>query len=125
MNRIVPTLITFAAMTLTPAVAQAQDSFGAIAYSSQTTAYGITADRSSPGAAEQRAIFLCELESQSGDCRSLLVFKNACGAVAANQDGSVGTGWGVNPSLAGGYAIESCESNFGKACVVLDTVCTP
>jgi serine/threonine-protein kinase len=103
-------------------VAYGFDNFGAISYSSVTGAYGLSYDYRSRNAAERRAIRECEGYAGSGDCRILVWFRNACGALAQG-DGGVGTGWGANVSIAQQYALQSCRRYY-RNCRVVKWVCT-
>jgi serine/threonine-protein kinase len=101
----------------------AQDQYGAIAYSSATTAYGMSKNYATQSAAELAAVTECERYGGASDCQPLVWFKNACGAIATNADGDAGTGWGENVSTANYYSLQSC-AEFGLECVVADTICT-
>jgi serine/threonine-protein kinase len=102
--------------------AEAFDNFGAISYSSATGAYGLSYDYRSRRGAERRALRECEGYAGTGDCSVLVWFKNACGALAQG-DGGVGSGWGVNVSIAQQYALQSCRRYY-RNCRVVKWVCT-
>ncbi len=80
--------IGVADFSLYPAEAQAQDMYGAIAYSSSTGRYGYSYDWGSRSEAEDYA------RSQCGrsDCAIKVWFKNACGALAVGQTRRTGLG---------------------------------
>ncbi len=62
---------------LAAGAALADSSFGAIALSPQTGHYGLVVNRTSRAAAERDARSRCQV----ANCRTTLVFKNACGAI--------------------------------------------
>jgi serine/threonine-protein kinase len=104
-------------------VAQAQNFFGTITYSEATGNYGYSYDYASRSVAEAEALQECESLSGFGDCRVLVSFRNACGALATNPEGAYGSGWGADRSTAERYAIESCNQ-YGRNCRVIRWVCT-
>lgn len=55
--------------------------YGAIAISTRTGNIGYTYDQPSSGVAQTRAVAVCG----AGDCRSVVWFANACGAVAYSR----------------------------------------
>ncbi|MBD2464521.1 DUF4189 domain-containing protein [Oscillatoria sp. FACHB-1407] len=103
--------------------ALAADKFGAIAYSEATGGYGYSRDYPTQGDAEIRALNECEAHSGSSDCQVLLWFRNACGALATASNGAYGSGWGINRSIAEGYAVETCSA-YGADCAPIMWVCT-
>ncbi|MDX2211986.1 MAG: DUF4189 domain-containing protein [Oculatellaceae cyanobacterium bins.114] len=102
--------------------ALAVDKFGAIAYSEATQGYGYSRDYANQSDAETRALRECEAASRSGDCQVLLWFRNACGALATAPNGAYGSGWGINRSIAEGYAVETCSA-YGQGCAPVMWVC--
>lgn len=105
-----------------PAAAN-QNYYGAIAYSTATGSHGYSYDYSTAQAAQNAALRYCENYSGTGDCKSLVVFKNACGALAQTPNNSAGSGWGVDRPTAESFALESC-SQFGPHCKITRWVCT-
>ncbi|WP_299490780.1 DUF4189 domain-containing protein [Acaryochloris sp. IP29b_bin.137] len=99
------------------------NNYGAIAYSTATGSHGYSYDYATPQAAKNAALRYCENYSGTGDCESLVVFKNACGALAQTPDNSAGSGWGVDRSTAESFALQSC-SQFGPNCRITRWVCT-
>jgi len=99
------------------------DNFGAIAYSSATGSYGYSYDYAMSQAATNAALRYCENYSGTGDCQSLVVFKNGCGALAQASDNSAGSGWGVDRPTAESYALQSCRQ-YGPNCKIIRWVCT-
>jgi len=92
--------------------------FGAISYSPATKTYssGIAQTKQ---AAINAALRNCRSASRAKDCTVPLWFKNAWGALAVASDGSYGTGWGTNQSLAERFAVETCENYGGADCRVV------
>lgn len=99
------------------------NNYGAIAYSSATGSHGYSLDYSTGQAAKNAALRYCENYSGTGDCQSLVVFKNGCGALAQTPNNSAGSGWGGNRSTAESFALQSC-SQFGPNCKITRWVCT-
>lgn len=90
---------TVSLMAVQPASANGNN-YGAIAYSSATGSHGYSYDYSTAQAAQNAALRYCENYSGTGDCKSLVVFQNACGALAQTPDNSAGSGWGsIDPLL--------------------------
>ena len=128
-NKLLPAKLAIAAAFALPlAIANAPRAlaggpyYGAIAVSPQTGATGYSWDYSSKQAAVKAAIRSCEGYAGTGDCRGLVWFKNACGAIAGNGRGW-GSGWGTNRNIASSYALQSC-GKYGSGCKTIRTVCT-
>ncbi|BAW97053.1 serine/threonine-protein kinase [[Synechococcus] sp. NIES-970] len=96
--------------------------FGAIAFSEATGEYGYVIDVASQAEAEQAAVDDCEFFAESGDCRALVWFQNACGAIAMGPE-AYGSGWGADVATAEAAAVDVC-SDFGSGCAVVDSICT-
>ncbi len=105
------------------APAAARDYYGAIAYSPRSAAYGVTYNISTRSNAERRAIRECASRTNARDCRVLIWFRNACGAVANSPDGAYGSGWADTRARAEAYAVSVCSRN-GDGCRVLAWACT-
>ncbi|MCC5636713.1 DUF4189 domain-containing protein [Nostoc sp. CHAB 5844] len=105
-------------ITQTAQAGSTRNVFGAIAYSSSTQVYssGIAKTKQ---AAVNAALNNCRRESRAKDCTVPLWFKNAWGALAVGSDGSYGTGWGTDQSLAERFAVETCEKYGGEDCQVV------
>ncbi|MEN9233488.1 MAG: DUF4189 domain-containing protein [Gloeomargarita sp. DG02_4_bins_56] len=99
------------------------DLFGAIAYNTTNGSYGYGFNFPDRASAEARAIQECEQVSQ-GECKVLVWFQNACGALARDQHNNAGSGWGETKEIAQKEAIASCRSIGGTDCTVVETVCT-
>jgi len=104
---------------LYPAEAQAQDMYGAIAYSSSTGRYGYSHDWGSRSEAEDYA------RSQCGrsDCAIKVWFKNACGALAVGQRGGLGWGWSSSRGAAESVALNECQAK-SSGCNIRTWACT-
>ena len=101
--------------------AAAADQFGAIAYSLDAQAYGLSIDRASRAEAEKTALSICS--GRASDCQLVLWFRNGCGAMAIGEHG-YGGGTGTTPALADQYAMKSCAIYGGANCQVTRRVCT-
>ena len=108
----------FGGMGITAPIAGALG-WGAIAISPDTGRVGYSKGLNSAADAQQAAIGLCNKR----DCRAVLNFTNACGAVAQSRDTS--WGWGQDHSSAGAAkrALTSC-SQYGAGCRVVGWVCS-
>ena len=109
-------------LALAPAAAfaQAQEYYGAIAYSPRTSAHGWANDHPSRQEAEKAALGNCRKFAK--DCQVLVWFRNACGAVAVGSKG-YGWGWGEKESSAEIEALKNC-SQHSLGCAVQRLVCT-
>ncbi len=101
-----------------------QDMYGAIAYSSATGANGYSYNYTSRSVAQGRALNACEARSGRGDCRVVIWFRNACGAVAVASNGAYGSGWATRLDVAESYAVNSCRQYGNNSCRVTRWVCT-
>ncbi|MGO9121500.1 MAG: DUF4189 domain-containing protein [Desulfomonilaceae bacterium] len=97
--------------------ANAQDYYGAIAFSKSTGQSGYSYDYSSRDDAEQAALNNCG----ENDCEIQVWFENSCAALAQGDDGALGYSWAANNrSSAESRALSECGSN----CEVLAWACT-
>jgi serine/threonine-protein kinase len=112
-----------APLSLSVPSVEAQNLFGAISHSRRTGRQGFSWNYGNRRAAEIEAMNQCENAAQTGDCRVLVWFRNACGSIAEDSEGAVGTGWGANRSLSQSAAISSCQ-RVGSDCRVTRTICT-
>jgi len=103
-----------------PAAALAQDYFGAIAYSPSSGAHGWANDQPSRQAAERAALSGCREHAK--DCRTVVWFKNACGALATGPK-VYGWGWGATQELADAEAMKACAQHATR-CTVKQRLCT-
>ena len=107
-------------LLVVPAAALAQDYFGAIAYSPRSGAHGWANDQPSREAAAKAALSGCSKHAK--DCRPVVWFKNACGALAVSAK-VYGWGWGTTQTLADTQAMKAC-SEYAKGCRVKRRLCT-
>ena len=112
-------LVFFIAL-LFPLAALGQDHFGALAYSPSTGAHGWSKDHASQKAAQRAALKGCSRHAK--DCRPLVWFKNACGALAVSAK-AYGWGWGTTQALADAEALKACGKH-ATGCKVTQQVCT-
>jgi len=109
-----------AAATLSGGAASAAE-FGAIAYSTSTGSNGFSYDYPSRGAAEGVALDACS--AYAGDCRVLVYFYNACGALAVGRHLGYGFAWNVSRGAAKAVALANCRAN-DSGCQVVRWVCS-
>ena len=93
--------------------------WGAIAISADAGRVGYSKGLSSASEAEQAAVGLCKAR----DCRAVVNFTNACGAVAQSLDTSWGLGQDHSSAGAANRALISC-SQYGAGCRVVGWVCS-
>ena len=93
--------------------------WGAIAISPNAGTVGYSKGLNSAVAAEQAAVGLCKAH----DCRAVVNFTNACGAVA--QAFNASWAWGRDRSGTGAQnrALISC-SRYGEGCRVVGWICS-
>ena len=108
----------FAAAGITAPTAGALG-WGAIAISPDTGRVGYSKGLNSATEAQQAAVGLC----QARDCRAVLNFTNACGAVAQASDTSWTWGQDRNSTAAQNRALISC-SQYGAGCRIVGWVCS-
>jgi hypothetical protein len=95
--------------------------YGAIAYSSDTGAYGWSNKRGTQAEAENVALEQCG--KRASDCEIEVWFDRRCGAVAAG-DKWVGHGWGATQQQAQSQALQDCRQEGDNACEVKVTACS-
>ena len=104
---------------LAPAVF-AQELFGSIAYSEKDRQYGWANNYPTRAAAEKAAVDSCRRSGK--DCRSVLWFRNGCGALVTGPDGH-GAGWAATEPGAVNNALKACAAKSG-ACALTRSFCT-
>ncbi len=107
------------ALLLFPSLAWAD--FGAIAFSQDTGAVGYSYGATSRRAAENRAISGCAKHAY--DCRTVLYFNNACGALAIGENYGYGVAWNTNRNAAQNNALRACQRN-DDGCYVIRWACS-
>lgn len=93
--------------------------WGAIAVSAETGRVGYSKGLNSAIEAERAAVGLC----RASDCRPVMNFTNACGAVAQASNTSWGGGRDRTSTGAQNSALLSC-SQYGTGCRVVGWVCS-
>jgi Domain of unknown function (DUF4189)/KTSC domain len=94
------------------------DHFGAIAFSTRSGAIGYSYDFGSGQEAQMRALQKCGY-----DCKVLIGFSNACGALAVGDGRGYGANWAENEQAAKDAAMKICSSTTND-CSVVQWVCT-
>ena len=97
----------------------ANDHYGAIAYSPTNGKYGYTYDYGTRASAEEAALRNCN----DADCRLVLWFVNACGALAIGDGYAWGAGWASSQSEAENIAMSYCNRE-AQGCSIARWVCT-
>lgn len=100
--------MAIACAALAGSPARAQNSFGAIALSESTYAFGWSGDKLSRQAAERIALRNCY--QYADDCRIVMWTRNACMALAIGDE-SWGTSWNTVKSKAINHAMALCQEN--------------
>jgi len=117
MQASIPTLL-LCAVTLLYAGPTAAATFGAMGYSAPTDTLTIRSQCGSRQECESGVLKDCrETSSQPDACQVLLWYRNACGAFAKASDGSYGSGWGTNETIATQWALKTCRQQGGKDCI--------
>ncbi len=96
----------------------AADNYGAIAYSPSTGANGYSYNYGSQGAAESSAMSRCN----AMDCKIVIWFRDACGALAVGSSG-YGSSWATTRASAEQGAIAEC-GKFTGGCATAAWACT-
>jgi serine/threonine-protein kinase len=97
-------------------VAPQGGNFGAIAFSPATGATGYTYDMPTREVAEERALQQC-----GARCRTVLWFRNACGALAVGNNG-FGSAWAPQQRAAALMALDRCRQRTSE-CRIKVTAC--
>ena len=93
--------------------------WGAIAVSPDTGRAGYSHNLNSAIEAEQAAVGLCKAR----DCRAVVNFSDACGAVAQASNTTWASGWDHDSTGAQNKALNSC-SHYGAGCRVVGWICS-
>jgi hypothetical protein len=101
--------LTLAGVALYSTVAEAQDRYGAIAFSESSGADGWSSEHPTRRSAEQRALNQCAL--QADDCQVVVWFRNACGALAVGTGNTWGANWGNSRHAALTAAMRTCSDS--------------
>ncbi len=105
-----------------PSLAAAQGSWGAIATSPSSGAWGSSFNYDSGDAARDRAQSECA--KFAWDCRVSATFQNTCVTVARGANNAFGWAWGFTPAERAQRAIQECTNQGGSNCDILTRFCT-
>lgn len=98
---------------------------GAIAYSPLKEVYGYSHDHGSAKAAADAAVGSCrKQDTAANDCKVLVTFHNACGALALGHRGAYGSAWGMSQREAAAKALAECRPHGGDSCQIKRQVCS-
>jgi hypothetical protein len=104
------------------APALAQGTWGALALSERSTAYGYSFDYDTREKATERA--LAECAKNAADCRVHTTFQNTCLVVAGSVDGPIGWAWGGREQTRDQRAVEQCRQRGAVNCKVVERICS-
>jgi hypothetical protein len=113
-------LAALALLAVLPALALAQELFGSIAYSAKENQYGWANNYVTRDAAEEAALASCR--KTSSDCKVVLWFRNACGALVTWPEGHA-TAWDDTQEGAVNKALKSCSAR-SNGCALTRSFCT-
>ena len=102
-----------------PAAAQ---SWGALAFSENGTAYSYSRNYATKEEAEQGA--LAECGKYASDCKIYDTFENRCTALAGSPNGVYGWAWGGDLQARQARAIQECAKQGGTECRMVVNFCT-
>jgi serine/threonine protein kinase, bacterial len=116
----------------TPATAptpKSVDTYAAVAISPSSLDTGVSWGAASEAQAEQLAVQYCAKQSNAKDCKSLEWTRDACLAIAVSRgtghnDGTWGSAWNTNRSVAGAQAISACTTAKNKDCKIQESACS-
>lgn len=98
---------------------------GAIAYSVLKGVHGYSYDYGSSNAAAGAAISNCrKQDTGANDCKVLVTFHSACGALARGNNGAYGSAWGMTSREAAAKALSECRPHGGNSCKIERQVCS-
>ena len=113
-------LAALAMLVVVPQLAAAQELFGAIAYSDKAQKYGWANNFPARDDATQAALEGCA--KNGPECRVVLWFRNACGALVTGPDGH-GAAWAESRKAAISKAAKLCAER-SEACKLTRSFCT-
>jgi len=113
-------LAALVVLAVVPHVAAAQELFGAIAYSDNAHKYGWANNYPTRDGATKAALDGCA--KNGPDCRVVLWFRNACGALVTGPD-SHGAAWAESRKAAISKAAKLCAER-SEACKLTRSFCT-
>ena len=95
-------------------------SYGAIAYSVSSGAWGYSEEYASRNHAQSRAVKECRMK----DCAIAAWFYNSCGALASSANGSWGGAQGIDEPRARQNAQARCAKEGGRNCQIVFSRCS-
>ena len=102
-----------------PAAAQ---SWGALAFSENGTAYSYSRNYNTKEEAEASA--LSECAKYASDCKIYETFQDRCTSLAGSPNGVYGWAWGGDLAARQARAIQECQKQGGTECRMVVTFCT-
>jgi uncharacterized protein DUF4189 len=101
---------------------EASSTYGAIAFSPATGAWGDAFGYPSRGGAEQRALGECGRRAR--DCTVAVWFRDQCGAIASASGGVWASGLGKTAAAASADVMTDCRKRGAKSCESRHAVCS-
>jgi serine/threonine-protein kinase len=101
--------------------AAADDTWGAIALSQSSGAIGYSYRHAYEDDAGYDAVNRCSAHAR--DCKVVVTFVNACGAVAYGRGGGYGVAWNANAKAAQRRAMAECQART-RQCRILRWQCS-
>ena len=108
-------------LAVVPHLVTAQELFGAIAYSAKAHKYGWANNYRSRDEASKAALEGCT-KNEGTECRVVVWFRNACGALATGPDGH-GAAWAESRTAAIAKASKLCADR-SEACKLTRSFCS-
>jgi Domain of unknown function (DUF4189) len=93
--------------------------FGAIVYSHSSGRFGSSWSFDRASEAQEQALSACNRP----DCRTVVLLRNACGALARARNGAVVTAWSDSLTNAKRLASNRCTREWGN-CKLICSVCS-
>jgi len=109
----------FLFVSAAPAAAQ---SWGALAFSENGTAYSYSRNYTTKEGAEQGAMSECS--KYASDCKIYDTFENRCTSLAGSPNGVYGWAWGGEIAARQARAIQECTKQGGTECRMVVNFCT-
>ena len=119
-GRVVVSCLGVAAGSAVPVfAAEASDTFGAIAWDSESGRWGHSFNYAERAGAEARALGACA----DPGCEVRTWFRNSCGALATSGDGH-GASWGTTLAEAEAEAMDLCRAEGNENCKIATSTCS-
>lgn len=114
-------MLAAAAMAGSMGAAEAANIYGSIAFSQETGVFGYSFNWPSKSAAQRRALKYCK--PRAWDCKIVVNFYNACGALAVGDGNGYGVGWAETRRQAERTAMANCRA-YTSDCYIKQSVCS-